>query len=348
MKIGGRKLKLKSNSALAIAAGCAVAFMFIATIISVALYRQRMNEAAQLLQEAKYTQYDSYVVMISSDDESDFWQEVYRSASEYGKEHGVYVDLLSDNANIPYSKAELLEMAISSGCDAILLEGDESEEVEALLDKAKKENIPVISMQSDVKVEDRISFVGVNNYSIANLYASSIIENGVDGKVMVVSSSGNSLNGTMIANNIQETLKDKKLTGGSFDYDLRIIESDDAFATEEYIQNLFKDNDLAPVVICLDEVSTACFYQAVIDYYKVGQISIYGNYHSPTILTGIKQGVIKSTVTIDASNIGQAAAKAYVEYRDSGYVSDYINVEAKKIDQFNVDDFIEEVADEQN
>ena len=92
MKIGGRKLKLKSNSALAIAAGCAVAFMFIATIISVALYRQRMNEAARLLQEAKYTQYDSYVVMISSDDESDFWQEVYRSASEYGKEHGVYVD----------------------------------------------------------------------------------------------------------------------------------------------------------------------------------------------------------------------------------------------------------------
>ncbi len=45
MGILGGKRKIKSNSALVIAAGCAVAFMFIATIISIIIYKQRMEKA---------------------------------------------------------------------------------------------------------------------------------------------------------------------------------------------------------------------------------------------------------------------------------------------------------------
>ena len=59
MKFFGGKRRLKSNSALAIAAGCAVAFMFIATVISIGIYQQRMDEAKDLLVEAQYEQYDS-------------------------------------------------------------------------------------------------------------------------------------------------------------------------------------------------------------------------------------------------------------------------------------------------
>ena len=56
MGILGGKRKIKSNSALAIAAGCAVAFMFIATVISIGIYQQRMDEAKDLLAEAQYEQ----------------------------------------------------------------------------------------------------------------------------------------------------------------------------------------------------------------------------------------------------------------------------------------------------
>ena len=49
MKFGGRKIKVKGNSALAIAAGVAVAFMFIATIVSVVIYKNRMEQASELL-----------------------------------------------------------------------------------------------------------------------------------------------------------------------------------------------------------------------------------------------------------------------------------------------------------
>lgn len=345
MKLGGNKIKFQSSSALVIAAGCTVAFMFLTTIISFVLYQHRMREANNLLKEAKYNQYDSYVVLISSEDKNDFWQNVYESASEYGRERGIYVDMLSDNVDVNYSKKELLEMAIESGCDGILLEGDDDPEISALLTKASTAKIPVITLEKDIASDNRVSYVGVNNYTIANLYASAIKENLVKQKhVMVIANSSYddaSLN--TFVNNVQEAFSEEELPNGPLEFEIRKIESNDAFATEEYIQNLFQKNEVQPVVICLDELSTESFYQAMIDYNMVGQILLFGNYESQSIYTGIKQGVIKSTVTMNASSMGESAAKAFIEYKQTGHVSDYINVEPEIIDSKNIESYLEEV-----
>ena len=146
-------------------------------------------------------------------------------------------------------------------------------------------------------------------------------------------------------NNIQESFSDQELPNGPLEFEIRRIESTDVFATEEYIQNLFQKNEIQPVVICLDEVSTESFYQAMIDYNKVGQILLLGNYESQSIYTGLKQGVIKSTVTLNASSMGEAAAKAFIEYRQTGHVSDYINVEPEIIDGTNIEAYLKEVED---
>ncbi|WP_167511309.1 sugar ABC transporter substrate-binding protein [Pseudobutyrivibrio xylanivorans] len=349
MNLGKRRMKIKSSSALVIAAGCAVAFMFLTTCLTIYFYRQRMNEAYSLLQEAKYSQYDSYVVMISSDDDSDFWQRVYSAAFEYGKKNGVYVDLLSDNVDEKYSKSQLLEMAIESGCDAILLEGDDSPETAELLNTADAAGIPVITLENDVLGSSRVSFVGVNNYTIAKLYTQSLMDNIVKQKhVMVLGDSTiNETAANNFVNNMQEALATEDLVNAPLEFDIKIIESDDAFATEEYIQNIFIKNELAPIVICLDATSTECFYQSMIDYNKVGQVLLFGNYESQTIYTGIKQGVIKSTVTLDATSMGETAVGAYIEYRDSGYVSDYINVEPKIIDSTNIGDYMKKESSDE-
>ena len=342
------KRKLKSNSALAIAAGCAVVFMFIATIISVFLYKKRMDEAENLLAEAKYSQYQSYVVMISSDDESDFWQQVYTAAKEYGDEYGVYVDMLSESIDNNYRKNELIEMAIESDCDAIFVEGDDTLETAEMVAKANAQGIAVFTLNSDMAVESRVSYIGPNSYTVASLYGKALLDNLVrQNQVMVFG--GNSINKTYadtFISNIQNVLEGADIVNAPLEYEEKIVEKEGAFATEEYIQNLFKENTLAPVVICLDEDSTDTFYQAMIDYNKVGTILLLGSNRSETILTGIKQGVIASTVYVDPTDIGKAAAGAYVEYRDSGYVSEYISVEAKIINKDNVDAELQGVAND--
>ena len=348
MKLFGGNKSIKSNSALAIAAGCAVAFMFIATIISILIYQKRSEEAKELLAEAKYNQYESYVIMISSDPNSDFWQEVYESAKSYGKDHGIYVDMLSESMGKSYTKAEYLEMAIEAKCDAIFIEGDDSEEITNLLAQAKRAKITVFSLETDVDIDNRTSYIGANSYTIASLYGNSLINNLVKQKKIMVLG-GNTVNlatANTFVNNIQSALDGADIVNSPLEFETRIVESKDAFANEEYIQNLFKENDLAPVVICLDQESTESFYQAMIDYNKVGQILLLGYDKSQTILTGIKQGVIASTVYVDAQNVGVAATDAYVEYRDSGYVSDYISVEANVIDSSNIEELLQEVENE--
>lgn len=347
MKFLRGKTKIKSNSALAISAGVAVAFMFLATIVIIIIYKNRMEAAGELLREAEYKQYDSYVVMISSDDNSDFWQQVYSAAKESGKENGVYVDLLSASVDDNYSRTELMEMAIAAGCDGIFIEGDSSEIPQELFQKANKAGISVITLESDVDPADRVSFVGVNNYTIANLYAKAIVPDlSEDSEVMIIGdSSSEDSNTASLINNLQEAIS-TEMPDADIEFDLHIIADDDPFAAEEYIQNLFMKNELKPFVICLDEDTTTSFYQAMIDYNKVGQISLYGNYKTQTILTGIQHGVIKSTVSIDAQSMGNAATKAFIEYRDTGYVSDYISVDTQIIDMGNVSEYLE-VDDDQ-
>ena len=341
----GGKRNFKSNSALAIAAGCAVAFMFIATLISIVIYKKRMDEAVDLMAEAKYNQYDSYVVMISSDDKSDFWQQVYKSAKNYFDDNNVYIDMLSQNVDDSFSKQDLIEMAIESDCDAIFIEGDDSPQTANLLAKANRKGIAVFALDTDVDISNRISYIGTNSYSIANLYGDSLAKNLSKQKnVMILGGSTISesvANG--FVNNLQTALGDMSLPNGKLNFDVRTVDSRDTFATEEYIQKLFKDNDLAPVVICLDEDTTASFYQAMIDYNKVGSILLFGSNKSQIILTGINQKVIVSTVYVDAESIGEAAAEAYVEFRDTGYVSDYISVDAKIVDSDNISEELQEV-----
>ena len=54
--------------------------------------------------------------MITEDSKSDFWQSVYRGAYERGQEENVYVDLLGDHLSQEYSRADLMRIAMSSGC----------------------------------------------------------------------------------------------------------------------------------------------------------------------------------------------------------------------------------------
>ena len=73
---------------------------------------------------------------------------------------------------------------------------------------------------------------------------------------------------------------------------------------------------------------------------------LFGSDKSSTILTGIKQRVIASSVYVDSKALGQAAAEAFIEYKEAGNVSDYISVEAKLIDASNVADELQEVDGE--
>jgi ribose transport system substrate-binding protein len=101
-----------------------------------------------------------------------------------------------------------------------------------------------------------------------------------------------------------------------------------------------KDNP-TDVLVCLTADDTISANQAVVDYYKVGQIDIIGYYDSDIILRAIEKNIIHSTMTTDASLMGAYCVEALTEYRKNNKVNDYYSVGITVINKDNVYKYIE-------
>lgn len=336
--------KRTRGGAFAIAAMCAVLFMLAVTVASIYLYRARVKAVTDELSEATYETYEKYVIMVTSDDDSDFWQSVYEAAKSAGKEHGIFVDMISDGLNADYTKIQLFEMAIASHPDSIIVEGDESEEMLALLERAEHEGITVVTMLNDIQSPYRVSFVGISNYNLGQLYGYQVLGL-VEEKAQVLILSTATINSTtesLIFSGVQETVDTAAEIKQGINLQTAVINNDDAFAAEEYVRKLFlntEEEELPQVIICLDELTTTCVYQALIDYNMVGQVKLLGYYDSDTILNGIDYGVINATVSINTEQLGSLCLEALDEYANTGYVSDYYSVETRLITSENLSEY---------
>jgi len=128
------------------------------------------------------TEYERHYAMITEESSADLWQSIYKSAEAEGKKTDAYVDMLSDNFTNDYSTRELMEIAIASKVDGIILFANESDEITELINKASAEDIPVITVYSDNTHSDRLSFVGIGNYNLGNEYANLIVSAVDEGK----------------------------------------------------------------------------------------------------------------------------------------------------------------------
>lgn len=344
--VTGQEKAAKSNRALVIAGICSVSFMLLITIGSMFFFRMQMDKASRLMEGASYESYESYYAMISSNHESALWRSIYQGAVEAAAENGAYVEMLGSNLSTDYSRQDLMRIAIASGVDGIILEADESGDYTGLINEADAAGIPVVTVMGDDTTSNRKSFIGVNNYNLGREYGRQVLLAGEDVQevLVLISTSMPDTSQNIIFSGIQETLVEAGRD------DIRVyaaaIEGDNTFAVEESVRDVFLEQSM-DVLICLDELSTTCAYQAVVDFNRVGQIDIIGYYDSETILRGIERNVIHSTIALDTREMGEYSIEALEEYRETGYVSDYFGVDTDLITIENVRDYLEDGGEQE-
>lgn len=297
--------------------------------------------------------YDRYYAMITDDSQSAFWQSIYQSAHEAALEKNAFVEMISENLSQDYSEDELMEIAIYSGVDGIIMAADESDEVSALINKAADANIPVVTLYSDNTHSERLSFVGIGNYNLGREYGNLIISllyekmfTKQDVKaVLLVDANAKDSGQSVLYAAIQESLvKEKDERPSSFpnvDLTMFSVDSTNSFSVEESVRSLFMgpEDNLPDIVICLNEIYTTSIYQAVVDYNAVGKVNILGYYDSDAILTGIERNVIYSTISVDTKQMGTFCVDALTEYLDSGNTSQYFTADIQVIQKNNVDEY---------
>ena len=119
------------------------------------------------------------------------------------------------------------------------------------------------------------------------------------------------------------------------------VDDTNAFSVEESIRDIFMEEELPDIIICLNELNTTCVYQAVVDYNKVGKVYILGYYDSETIINAIDRNVIYATVSIDTDQMGRYCVDALSEYHELGYTSQYFTADIELIKKSNVHKYLE-------
>lgn len=308
--------------------------------------------------------YGKYYVMIPADSKLDFWQSVYTGAKDYAEENDVFVELMGENLIEEYSRTDLMKIAIASRVDGIIVCGDDSAEMQSLINRAVVEGIPVVTVMNDSAQSRRCCFVSVGGYTLGREYGKQVlnIANQKNTKnhipedesvqpinvVAVVNSYNDNSDQIMIYSGIQDVVNNE--TEGVQQVNLSIAYVDDrnTFSTEESIRDIFRGEDLPDIIVCLNETNTACVYQAVIDSNHVGDVSILGYYDSPTILKGIERETIYATASVNTEQMGMYCIKALDEYLGAGYTSQYFSADVTIIDKNNVGEYLKKNSGEES
>ena len=309
--------------------------------------------------QAVSTTYDKYYVMITDNYKSEFWQSIYKGAFEEAKEEGIYVELLGQNISGDYTCEELMKIAIASEVDGIIVFANESDEMTELINEAANEGIPVVTLYNDNTHSERLSFVGVGSYNIGREYGKQIFsiisekqneESKEEGEAeeeaievaVLVNTDTQDTSQNIIISALQETLNKEGAPDSNLTIKLVPINNANAFSVEESIRDIFMQEDVPDVIVCLNELNTVCAYQAVVDFNMVGDVNILGYYDSDTIVNAIDRGVVYATISIDTAQLGQYCIEALSDYYEFGNTSQYYTADITLINKNNVKDYLKE------
>jgi len=325
----------KNRIAVTFLAGI-VLVLFFATVAGLFYYRRMIKNLSEVREEV-FNQYPRLYAYIAEDPESKLSNRIYKEISEYAVANGCYVEMTGQNLSTSYSKADRINIAISSKVDGIILEGDDSEETAALIDKATKNGIPVVTVLSDCESSSRKSFVGLNNYSLGIEYGEELAAIGEEKKTYPISAlilldrdDGNA--DDIIHTAIQESVVGRRIVLSS-----GVVDTTTPFTSEEDVMNILDGLDKVPdVIICLNDRTSESVYQCIVDRNLVGQTTILGYYDSETILKAIDKGSVYATFAIEANVVAKHCVNALNEYNDTGFVSEYFSSNYILINRDNI------------
>lgn len=314
---------------------CGLFIISLLTIMTSSFYTGVLNKnsVGSTGEEEKKAHY----VMLVENTDSTFWDSVYESAKKEAEANDVILELSRNTDGVPYSCAERMEMYIAARVDGIILEYRGEPELDEQIARAMNAHIPVVTVLNDASKKGSASFVGVNNYQLAEEYGKQIVKilTPEMKKIMVLTHSSETNEGEeQVYNQINNMVLNSEKATGDIVMETKRIPSSKAFDAEEAIWSIFQNGkELPDILVSFNEIDTECAYQALINYNLVGKVQIIGYYYTDMILDAINQGIIPVTIDLNTEQMGKYSIQALTEYEKDGYVNSFFNVELKVIDK---------------
>ncbi|SER33817.1 monosaccharide ABC transporter substrate-binding protein, CUT2 family (TC 3.A.1.2.-) [Gracilibacillus ureilyticus] len=151
--------------------------LFISISFSIYYYTQAEHYDQQI---DEVTEPDSslpayHFVLIGEEMDHDYWRLVGEGAKDTEEKYDVFVEYEGPRRSNPEEQLELLDIAIKSDVDGIIVQAL-SDDFLPLINKAVREGIPVITIDTDAPESTRASYIGTDNYEAGKLAGETLVK----------------------------------------------------------------------------------------------------------------------------------------------------------------------------
>lgn len=242
-----------------------------------------------------------------------FWQTVHAGAAAAAREAGVAIEWNGPAMETEYSKQiEIVENFISRRVDGIVLAPTERVALVGVIEKAKREGIPVTIFDSGADTESYVSFVATDNYAGGQMAARRMgqLLSG-RGRVAIIAVVPGGASTTERERGFQETLSREfagirvaALQYGMSDRARSLALTEDILGAHPDLDGIFASNESSAVGAA----------QAVKSRGVAGKIKLVGFDSSSSLVQDLKDGVIDSLVVQNPYRMGYEAVKTILEH----------------------------------
>jgi ribose transport system substrate-binding protein len=240
-----------------------------------------------------------------------FWQSVHAGAAAAGKETGVEIVWKGPAQETDYTgQINIVEDAINRRVDGIVLAPSHGEALVPIVERARREGIPITIFDSGISTENYVSYVATDNYLGGVVAAERLAEKlSGKGKIAIVGVKAGSVSTDQREQGFQETVK-RKYPGmeivafqyGEADRAKSLDRATDILTANPEINGIFASN----------ETSTVGAVQAIKQKGLAGKVVLVGFDSSPNLIEDLKAGALDSLVLQNPFKMGYEGVKTLV------------------------------------
>lgn len=244
-----------------------------------------------------------------------FWQSVHAGAIAASRENGIDIIWNGPTGETDFNgQIQIVEAMINQHVDAICLAPIDRDAMVGVVDRAFRQNIPVVIWDSPVNTQNFVSQVATDNYAAGQLAAKRISEL-LDGKgeVAIVAVQVGAASTMAREQGFEDGIK--KNSPGITVVDKRYGNAD--FAQSLAVaENLLTAHPKLSALFASNESSSVGASQALKSRHS--KVKLVGFDSSPALIEDVKSGVIDALVVQDPFKMGYEAVKAAVEKMNGG------------------------------
>lgn len=140
--------------------------LFIYILLRFAVNAQQIEKDVASLQTNESSKKGKYhFVLIAQELDNPYWRAIERGVKAASAEYDVQVEYIAPLRTSVEEQVKLLEKAIASKVDGIVVQSLDEATFAPIIDKAVAAHIPVVTIDTDAPTSQRVAYVGTDNYA---------------------------------------------------------------------------------------------------------------------------------------------------------------------------------------